>query len=197
MPPPQGQKPLPKIRRRPALAALGPGRAVMQAWGIGLMRQLVEQRPSDGVATEFDANFGAYYSFFGVDIGASYGRSEDLAPAWQSAGALYNSSVTVWYKPDRFPGISATVAAGNFDHKAFAYGGPESDLYGATNNGEFWSVTAGLDLTNVLWSPEASEINALNGQRASVKLLYRYSGNLYQYSDSLAGSSPGLDEGQR
>ena len=102
----------------------------------------------------FDANLGAYRSSFGIDVGLSYGQSEDVAPSWQSAGALYNSYATVSYKPDKLPGVSLTAAAGNYDHNAITYGGTLSDPYTMTSNGEYLSLTAGLDLTSLFWSPE-------------------------------------------
>jgi hypothetical protein len=129
----------------------------------------------------FDANLGAYYSSFGVDVSLSYGHS-----SWQSAGALYNSSVTVSYTPDKLPGLWASAAAGNYDHNAIAYGSTSSDLYGVSTNGEYWSIAAGLDVTNWFWAPELSESGALNGQRSSVKLLYRYTDALS--FDSSAGT---------
>ena len=66
-------------------------------------------------------------SSFGIDVGFSYGQSEDAAPSWQSAGALYNSNATVSYKPDKLPGVSLTAAAGNYDHNAITYGGTLSE----------------------------------------------------------------------
>jgi hypothetical protein len=146
----------------------------------------------------FDANFGASYSSFGIDVDLSYGRSADVAPAWQSAGALYSSSVTVSYKPDKLPGLWASAAAGNYDQNALVigstalpYGATSSDLYGVSTNGEYYSVTAGLDLTSMLWGPEALDSEALTGQRSSLKLLYRYSDNLYL--DSSAGQTRNVD----
>ena len=125
----------------------------------------------------FDANLGAYRSSFGIDVGLSYGQSEDAAPSWQSAGALYNSYATVSYKPDKLPGVSLTAAAGNYDHNAITYGGTLSDPYAMTSNGEYLSLTAGLDLTSLFWSPE--EFGAVNEQRPSVKMFYRYSDSLF------------------
>ena len=139
----------------------------------------------------YDANLGAYYSSFGVDVGFSYGQSEDVAPSWQSAGALYSSSVTVSYTPDELPGIWATAAAGNYDHNAIAYGNTSSDLYGVSTNGEYWSIAAGLDVTKWFWSPELSESGADNGQRSSVKLLYRYTDALSL--DNSAGTTRDMD----
>ena len=62
-----------------------------------------------------DASVGLYYSSFGIDADFSYGYSADVAPSWQSAGALYGSSVTISYTPDKLPGIWASAAAGNYD----------------------------------------------------------------------------------
>jgi hypothetical protein len=121
----------------------------------------------------FDANFGGYYSSFGIDVDLSYGHSEGVAPSWQSAGILYSSSVTVSYKPGEPPGLSLSAAAGNYDQNALVigstappYGSTFSDLYGASTNGEYWSMTAGADFTRLLWSPEPSDSGS------AVKLLY-------------------------
>jgi hypothetical protein len=146
----------------------------------------------------FDANFGAYYSSFGIDLDLSYGQSADVAPSWQSAGALYNSSVTLSYKPTKLPSLSLSAAAGNYDQNALVigstalpYGGTSSDLYAVSTNGEYWSITAGLDLTSLFWSPEASDTGALNGKLSSVKLLYRYSDDLFL--DSSTGTTRNVD----
>jgi hypothetical protein len=85
----------------------------------------------------------------------------------------------------------ASAAAGNYDNNAIAYGGTSSDLYAVSTNGEYYSVTAGLDLTTLFWSPENSEASALTGQRSSIKLLYRYSDNLFV--DSTAGTTKDAD----
>jgi hypothetical protein len=130
----------------------------------------------------FDANMGAYRSSFGVDAGLSYGQSEDAAQSWQSAGGLYNSYATVWYKPERLPGISLTAAAGNYDYKGVAFEGVSSDSFATISNGEYVSLTAGLDVTSLFWSPE--EPGEVNEQRPSVKMFYRYSDSL-----SLDGSA--------
>ena len=110
------------------------------------------------------------------------GNRRTLLDRSQSASVVYDSSVTVSYKPDKLPGLWASAATGNYNQNAIAYGGTSSDLYGVTN-GEYWSMTAGLDLTSLFWSPEASESGALPGQRSSAKLLYRYS----DFLDSSAG----------
>ena len=122
----------------------------------------------------FDANSGAYRSSFGIDVGLSYGQSEDVAPSWQAAGAIYNSYATVSYKPDKLPGVSLTAAAGNYDHNALSYRGTLSDPYTMTSNGEYLSLTAGLDLTSLFWSPEE-----FGAERPSVKMFYRYSDSLF------------------
>ena len=115
-------------------------------------------------------------SSFGIDVGLSYGQSEDAAPSWQSAGALYNSYATVSYKPDKLPSVSLTAAAGNFNHNAITYGGTLSDPYAMTSNGEYLSLTAGIDLTSLFWS---SDEFGVNEQRPSVKMFYRYSESLF------------------
>jgi hypothetical protein len=119
----------------------------------------------------FDASFGAYYSSFGIDADLSYGYSEDIAPSWQSAGDLYNSSVTVSYKPQKLPGLWASAAAGNYNQNSMVYGG-SPDAYGLGTYAEYWSVSAGFDLTTMFWSTDDS------GSGASAKLLYRYTDNL-------------------
>jgi hypothetical protein len=140
-----------------------------------------------------DVDFGLYYSSFGFDVSLSYGNSEDIAPSWQSAGALYDSSVTVSYKPDKLPGLWASAAAGNYkqndlaiESTALPYGSTSSD-FGVHTNGEYWSITAGLDLANLFWSSEA-----LTGQHSSVKLLYKYSDS--SFLDSSAGTTRTIDD---
>jgi hypothetical protein len=134
-----------------------------------------------------DASVGLYYSSFGIDADFSYGHSADVAPAWQSAGALYGSSVTISYTPDKLPGIWASAAAGNYDQSGISFGGTSavSDIYKVSSNGEYWSIGAGVDLTRLFWTPDASGSGATTGQLSSVKLLYRYSDSLY--SDNSAG----------
>jgi hypothetical protein len=139
----------------------------------------------------FNANFGAVYSSLEVDVGLSYGQSGNAVASWQSGGTLYNSIVTVSYKPNKLPGVWASATAGNYDNNAIAYDGTASDLYAVSTNGEYYSVTAGLDLTTLFWSPENSEASALTGQRSSIKLLYRYSDNLFV--DSTAGTTKDAD----
>jgi hypothetical protein len=118
----------------------------------------------------FDANLGAYYAAFGVDVSLSYGHSEDASPAWQSAGALYSSTMTLSYTPNKFPGVWASASAGNYDQDAFAYGSTSSNIYGVSTKGEYWSMGAGLDVTKWFWGPELASGDASK----SVKLLYRY-----------------------
>jgi hypothetical protein len=117
-----------------------------------------------------DANLGAYYAAFGVDVNLSYGDSEGFSPGWQSAGALYSSTLTLSYAPNKFPGIWASASAGNYDQDALAYGSTSSYIYGVSTKGEYWSMAAGLDVTNLFWSPELASEDASR----SVKLLYRY-----------------------
>src|SRR5262249_40708263 len=116
-----------------------------------------------------------------------------------SASGLYSSSVTVSYKPNKLPGLWASAAAGNFDNNALVLGstvlpnsGTSSDLYGVSTNGEYWSITAGLDFTSLFWSPPGvSDIGAPTGQPSSIKLLYRYSDDLFV--DSSAGATRNVD----
>ena len=129
-----------------------------------------------GTGRGFNASFGVYRSSFGMDVDLSYGHSEDVAQSSQSTGVMYDSSVTVSYKPDRRPGVWASASVGNYNQNAIDYGGTASDLYAVSTNGEYWSITAGLDLTSLFW--EISESGALNGQRPSVKLLSRFSDSL-------------------
>jgi hypothetical protein len=148
-----------------------------------------------------DGSFGVYYASFGIDANLSYGSSEDVAPGWQSAGALYSYSVTVSYKPENLPGIWASAAAGNYNQNAIASGVMASILpnmstlsnsYGiSTNdtNGKYWDIEAGLDVTSLFWTPDASSSGA--GQRPSFKLLYRYSDGFYL--DSSSGTTRNVD----
>jgi hypothetical protein len=135
-----------------------------------------------------DASFGVYYSSFGFDADFSYGSSGDVAPSWQSAGALYGSDVTVSYTPEKLPGIWASASAGNYDQSAITFGDTSSafsDMYKMSSNGQYWSLTAGIDLTNLFWTPDGSDSG--KGQLSSIKLLYRYSDGLY--SDNSTGST--------
>jgi len=128
-----------------------------------------------------NANLGTYYSSFGIDVGLSYGRSEDTAVSWQSAGALYSSYVTVSYKPDKLPAITVTAAAGNYDYSSIASSIMPSDLYANfyayASHSTYSSLTAGLDLAG--WLGSNRTFAALTGPYSSVKLLYRYSQNAY------------------
>jgi hypothetical protein len=128
-----------------------------------------------------DAAFGAYHSSFGLNLAMSYGQSEDAAGTWKSAGALYNGTVTVSYAPSKLPGVWVSASTGNYN-----YGGALSDLYAVRTNNEYSSLTAGLDFTNWFWGTEASESGA-----SSLKLLYRYSDNLFV--DSTASTPKGVD----
>jgi hypothetical protein len=123
-----------------------------------------------------DANFGTFWSSFGLNVGFSYGRSEDATASWQSASALYFSSATVSYKPERFPAIWMTAGWGNYDHNAILNGGTLSDLYSVSTKGAYTSLTAGLDLTNWLRTDQIAQAKTLTGP-SSVKLLYRYTEN--------------------
>jgi hypothetical protein len=129
----------------------------------------------------FDAAFGAYHSSFGLNLAMSYGRSDDAAGSWQSAGALYNGTVSVSYAPSKLPGVWVSASTGNYD-----YNGALSDLYAVRTNNEYSSLTAGLDFTNWFWGAESSEYGP-----SSVKLLYRYSDNVF--ADSTAGTTKDQD----
>jgi hypothetical protein len=118
----------------------------------------------------FDANLGANYGAFGADVSLSYGHSDDISPGWQSAGTLYNSTMTLSYTPNKLPGVFASASAGNYDQDALAYGSTSSDIYGVSTKGEYWSMAAGLDFTKWFWSPELASADASR----SIKLLYRY-----------------------
>lgn len=140
----------------------------------------------------FDANLGMYRSSFGIYVGLSYGQSEDAAVSWQSAGALYNSYVTVSYNPDKLPAISVTAAAGNYNYNAIAYNVTSSDLYANlyadSSRGTYSSLAVGLDLTNWLWSNQTSR--ALTGPYPSVKLLYRYTENAFSNNSAQTAKDP-------
>lgn len=163
------------------------------AWDMGQMNLGYWSYSSSQVAGSawtgqgVDASLGLYYSSFGVDADFSYGYSADVAPSWQSAGALYGSSVTISYTPAKLPGIWAAAAAGNYDQSAITFGGISSafsDINRTSSNGEYWSIAAGIDLTRLFWTPDVTE-SSLPRQLSSVKLLYRYSDSLY--SDNSAG----------
>jgi hypothetical protein len=125
----------------------------------------------------FDAHLGAYRSSFGIDVGLSYGQSEQAASSWQSAGALYNSYATVSYKPDKLPSVSLTVAGGNYDHNAITHEASLSEPHAIASNGEYFSLTAGIDLTSLFWGLE--EAGGVNKERPSMKMFYRYSDSLF------------------
>jgi hypothetical protein len=120
-----------------------------------------------------EASFGAYYSSWGVDVSASYGDSDDVAPYWQSAGVLYNSSIALSYTREGLPGISVTTAFGNYHLDALSYGAAP-DSYGVSTNTDFWNITAGMDFTSYLW-----DADAIAERNSSLKLLYRNVGNFY------------------
>jgi hypothetical protein len=145
-----------------------------------------------------DASFGGYYSSFGIDVSLSYGGSADIAPAWQSAGALYNSSVTVSYKPEspNLPDIWASAAAGNYNQNSIPYGGTSSafsDMYDTSAKGEYWSIATGLDFTRLFWTPDTAASDALTGEHPSFKLLYQYTDGLYLDSSGSAGTTRSAD----
>jgi hypothetical protein len=131
----------------------------------------------------FDANLGGYYSSFSVDLNLSYGHSEDAVATWQSAGILYDSSLTLSYKPENVPGIWATVAAGNFDYNGLLMGArgtvePSLDFETSTKS-EYWSISAGVDLSELFWNDETSMLRDSDKQQSFVKLLLRYNNDLY------------------
>jgi hypothetical protein len=135
----------------------------------------------------FDANLGAYYKAVALDLSASYGQSEDLAPQWQSSGALYSSTVAVSYTPEKVPGVFASATIGNYDRTELAYGNASPNFYEVNMNGEYLSIAAGLDFTNWFWGSEPSSASQLR----SVKLLYRYSDTLTV--DDASGRAGGQD----
>jgi hypothetical protein len=127
----------------------------------------------------FNAAFDAYHSSFGLNLAMSYGQSANVIESSQSAGTLYNGTVTVSYAPSKLPGVWVSASAGNYD-----YYGAFSDLYPVRTSNEYSSLTAGLDFTNWFWGSDASE-------SSSVKLLYRYSDDLL--TDSTTGTPKGVD----
>jgi hypothetical protein len=131
----------------------------------------------------FDADLGMHWSSLGLNFGLSHGRSEDATDSWQSAGALYSSSVTVSYKPDRLPAMWITAAWGNYDRNAIANSGTLSDLYSVSTKGAYTSLTAALDLANWLRTDQTSQAKTPTGP-SSVKLLYRYTENAAVDSDT-------------
>ncbi len=138
----------------------------------------------------FDANLGTHRSSFGIDVGLSYGQSEDAAISSQSGGALYYSYVTVSYSPDKLPAVSLTASAGNFNYNAIADGVALSNLYPNlytdSSHDAYSSLAVGLDLTNWLRTNQT-----IVGPDSSVKLLYRYSKN--DYFDNYASTVKGTD----
>jgi hypothetical protein len=134
----------------------------------------------------FDANLGAYHSSFGIDVGLSYGQSENAVVSWQSTGALYASYVTVSYKPDRLPAISVTAATGNYNYNAITYGVAPSDLYVDSSRSAYSSLALGLNISDWLWSNQGS----LTGPYPSLKLLYRYTKNAFYDSSASMVKDP-------
>ena len=78
--------------------------------------------------------------------------------------------MAVYYKSDKLPGIWASATAANYDYAGLAYGSASSEIFGLDTKSEYWSMAAGLDVTNWFWSPELSS----GDSQPSVKLLYRY-----------------------
>jgi hypothetical protein len=121
-----------------------------------------------------------------LDFNLAYGHSEDSVASWQSAGGLYDSSLTLSYKPEKLPGVWATAAAGNFDYNGILMGAstqqgsstPEVD-YQTSTNSEYWSISGGIDLTNLFWNEETSLSNEIARQNSFIKLLLQYNNNLY------------------
>ena len=128
----------------------------------------------------FDANVGAYYGAFAVDVSVSYGQSEDALASWQSTGDVYNYSTTVSYKGEKLPGISLTAAMGNYDQNSLSFGSTFSESYAWSSNSDYLSLSAGLDLTGLFWSSEGDE------EQPSVKMLFRHNESVYRdsYSDT-------------
>ena len=137
--------------------------------------------PWAGSGHGFNASAGAEYSSFEIEADFSYGHFENIASSQQS-GRLYDSNVTVSYKPDGLPGLWATASAGNYNQNAIT--GTWSELYDIPISSRYWSVTAGLDLTNLFWVPETSKTKTFPGQHSAVKLLYKYSYSLDSYPDT-------------
>jgi hypothetical protein len=127
-------------------------------------------RGADWSGQGLAGSLGMKYAAFGVNAGVSYGRSAEASPMWQSAGELYNTTMTASYTPKKLPGIWASATAGNYNQDGLAYGSASSEIYGTSTKGEYWSMAAGLDVTNWFWSPELASEDA----SPSVKLLYRY-----------------------
>jgi len=133
----------------------------------------------------FDANVGAYYGTFALDVGLSYGQSEDALSSWQSVGDVYNYSATVSYKGEKLPAISLTAAMGNYDQSSISFGSTFSQSYAASSNSDYLSLSAGLDLTSLFWIPEGKE------EQPSVKMLFRHSESVF--SDSYSNTQDADD----
>jgi len=127
-----------------------------------------------------DANIGAYYGALAVDVGLTYGRSEDALPSWQSTGDVYNYSATVSYKEKNLPGISLTAALGNYDQSSISFGSTFSEKYSWSSNSDYMSLSAGLDLTSMFFTFDKKE------DQPSVKMLYRHNESVFSdsYSDT-------------
>ena len=85
-----------------------------------------------------------------------------------------DTPVALSYTPEKIPDVWASATVGNYDRNELAFGNTSSEIYGVSTNGEYWSIAAGLDVTNWFWNPEFSSGNQLR----SVKLLYRYTESL-------------------
>jgi hypothetical protein len=133
----------------------------------------------------FDANVGAYYGAFALDVGLSYGQSEDALSSWQSVGDVYNYSATVSYKGEKLPAISLTAAMGNFDQNSISFGSTFSESYAWSSDSDYLSLSAGLDLTSLFWIPEGKE------EQPSVKMLFRHSESVF--SDSYSNTQDADD----
>jgi hypothetical protein len=143
-----------------------------------------------------DASLGLYHSSLGIDVNFSYGHMEDVAGSWQSASALYDSSITLSYSGESLPPVWATAAVGNFNSNsllgtALPNARTLADLEEATQN-EYWSIETGVDLSSLFWNPEASYSNELAKNHSSVKLVFQYTDNLYRDSGGPTRSADGL-----
>jgi hypothetical protein len=142
----------------------------------------------------FDANVGTYFSSFALDFNLAYGHSEDSVASWQSVGAVYDSSVTLSYKPERLPGVWATAAAGNFDYNGILMrnstsqdnSAPPVEFQTSTKN-QYWSISGGIDLSDLFWNEETSLANEIARKESFVKLLLQYNNNLY-FDKDLGGT---------
>ena len=79
-----------------APASVAPGHGIWAKSNLGYWNYSSSpSRAPHGQARDLTQGFGLYYSSFRIDVDFSYGYSANVAPAWQSAGALYGSSVTI------------------------------------------------------------------------------------------------------